>query len=214
MAITRNHTEPADDMADCTDETATGLDDTTNSDATGPDSEATTLPDDASPASGQPRRWIRIAVFALLPAIALLSTLTAAFARWQISSAHQADTAAIQSVQKARDATAALLSYRPDTVDKQLNDARDRLTGQFRDSYTSLTHDVVIPAAQQRQITAQATVPAAASVSASAQHAVVLVFVNQTVTVGNGAPSQTASAVRVSLDNLAGTWLISGFDPV
>jgi Mce-associated membrane protein len=114
----------------------------------------------------------------------------------------------------ATDSSIALLSYRPDTVEKDLVAARDRLTGTFRDSYTSLTHDVVIPGAKQRQISAVATVPAAASVSATARHAVVLVFVDQTVVVGQDAPTSTASTVRVTLDNIGGRWLISGFDPV
>ena len=62
---------------------------------------------------------------------------------------------------------AVLLSYQPDTVDKDLGAARDRLTGAFKDSYTQLIHDVVIPGAKKQRIAAVATVPAAASVSAT-----------------------------------------------
>ena len=58
-----------------------------------------------------------------------------------------------------------------------------------------------------------ATVPAMASASANSNHAVVLVFVNQTV-VGQDAPTDTASSVRVTLDKVGGRWLISKFDPV
>jgi Mce-associated membrane protein len=43
---------------------------------------------------------------------------------------------------------------------------------------------------------------------------VVLLFVDQTVTVGQGAPTNTASSVRVTLDKVDGRWLISQFDPV
>jgi Mce-associated membrane protein len=57
-------------------------------------------------------------------------------------------------------------------------------------------------------------VPAAASVSADPGHAVVLVFVNQTVTMGTGVPTDTASSVRITLDKVDGRWLISKFDPV
>jgi len=120
----------------------------------------------------------------------------------------------IESVRVATDGTVALLSYKPDTVEKDLGAARDRLAGNFRDSYTSLTRDVVIPGSKQKQISAVATVPAAASVSAIENHAVVLVFVNQTVVIGNGAPTDTASTVRVTLDRIHGRWLISQFDPV
>jgi Mce-associated membrane protein len=51
-------------------------------------------------------------------------------------------------------------------------------------------------------------------VSATSDHAVVLVFVDQTVTVGRDAPSNTASSVRVTLDKVKGRWLVSGFDPI
>ena len=47
----------------------------------------------------------------------------------------------------------------------------------------------MIPGAKQKQISAVANVPAVASVSANPDHAVVLVFVNQTVIVGDGAPT-------------------------
>jgi Mce-associated membrane protein len=159
-------------------------------------------------------RWARMPAYGVLPGLALLLAMAAGFLKWQDSSVRDADLARIGSVQAARDSTIALLSYKPDTVDQQLGAARDLLTGDFRDSYTSLTHDVVIPGAKQKQISAVATVPSAASVTAGPNHAVVLVFVNQTVIVGNGGPSDTASSVRVTLDKVGDHWLISGFDPV
>ena len=73
---------------------------------------------------------------------------------------------------------------------------------------------MVIPGAKQKQISALATVPAATSTSATENHAVVLLFVNQTVVVGKEAPTNTASSVRVTLDKIDGRWLISQFDPV
>jgi Mce-associated membrane protein len=136
--------------------------------------------------------WSRVLAFGLLPAVALLIASAAAFLKWEDLSSREGDTARIESVQAARDSTIALLSYRPDTVEKDLGAARERLTGNFRDSYTSLTHDVVIPGAKQKQISAIATVPAASSVLASETHAVVMVFVNQTVIVGQDAPTDTA----------------------
>jgi Mce-associated membrane protein len=165
---------------------------------------------------GRRRRpgWARLVAFAVLPGLALLLALGAGFLKWQDSSVRDAEVARIESVQAAKDGTVALLSYRPDSVDKDLGAARDRLTGNFRDSYTSLTNDVVIPGAKQKQISAVATVPAAASVSAKEGQAVVLVFVNQTNTIGNDAPTDTASTVKVTLDKVGGRWLIAGFDPI
>ncbi|MCV7220218.1 hypothetical protein H7I95_04665 [Mycolicibacterium elephantis] len=162
----------------------------------------------------RPINWSRVLAYGVLPGIALVLAMAAGFFKWQHDSIATAETARIESVQTAKDSTIAMLSYKPDTVDQQLNDARDLLTGEFRESYTSLINDVVIPGAKEKQISAVATVPAAASVSADPNHAEVLVFVNQTVVVGQDAPTDTASSVRVGLDKVGDRWLISQFDPV
>jgi len=158
--------------------------------------------------------WSRLLVFGLLPALVLGLAVAAGFLKLQESSSRADEMARIESVQAAKDSTTALLSYQPDSVEQQLGAAKDLLTGNFRDSYTSLTHDVVIPGAKQRQISAEASVPAVASVSAEPNHAVVLVFVNQRLVVGTGAPTDTASSVRVTLDKIGDRWLISDFQPV
>ena len=149
-----------------------------------------------------------------MPALALTLAVAAGVLKYLQSSSHDNQLAAIEATQVARDGTAALLTYQPDKVEQQLNSARDLATGTFRDSYTDLIRDVVIPGAKQKQIAATATVPAAATVSATARHVVVLVFVNQTVVVGKDAPAQTTSAVRVTLDRIGGRWLIAQFDPI
>ena len=168
----------------------------------------------AGPARRGRTRLARILAYGLLPAVALLLAGAAGYLKWVEGTARDAEIARAQSVQAAVDSTVAMLSYRPDTVEKNLAAARDRMTGAFRDSYTSLTHDVVIPGAQQRQISAVATVPAAASVTAAATHAVALVFVNQSTIIGNDPPTDTASTVKVSLDKVGDRWLISQFDPI
>ena len=159
-------------------------------------------------------RWSRLIAYALLPALALGLASTAGFLKWQDASVRDAAVARAESLHAATEGTIALLSYRPDTVQKDLEAARGRLTGTFLNAYTQLTHDVVIPGAKQKQISAVATVPGAASTSASANHAVVLLLVNQTIIVGQDAPTSSASSVRVTLDKIGGRWLISQFDPV
>jgi Mce-associated membrane protein len=159
-------------------------------------------------------KWSRVAAFGVLPVLALLLAAAAGFAKWQDSSIRMSRVASIESVAAAKESTVALLSYQPDSAEKDLGAARDRLTGKFKDSYTQLVHDVVIPGAKKDHIAAVATVPAAASVSASPHHAVVLVFIDQTVTVGADVPTDTSSTVRVTLDKSGDRWLISSFDPV
>ncbi len=156
----------------------------------------------------------KVVAYGVLPGLALMMAMGAGYLKWQDNSVRDSQRAATETVRAAADSTVAMLSYRYDTVERDLGAARDRLAGQMKDSYTRLTHDVVIPGSKQRQISATATVPAAASVSASANHAVVLAFVDQTVTIGNDPPTNTASRVRVTLDNVDGRWLVAGFDPI
>lgn len=184
---------------------------------TSDDPEAVTDSEELEPQPAKAKRricWSRLLAFAVLPGLALLLAVGASFLKWQDGLARDSGIARIESVSVAKDSTIAMLSYQPDTVEKDLGAARDRLTGTFKDSYTQLTRDVVIPGAKQKHISAVATIPAAACVSATPTHAVALVFVNQTVVIGTDHPTDTASSVRVTLDKIGGRWLISGFDPV
>jgi len=170
--------------------------------------------DERPPSPRRRVRFSRMIAYGLLPALALLIASAASYLKWQDATLRQDQAAHPPSVQAAVDGTVALLSYRPETVEKDLEAAKSRLTGTFLDAYTSLTRDVVIPGAKQKQISATATVAAAALTSQNATHAAVLLFVDQTVVVGKTAPSNTASSVRVTLDRIDGRWLISQFDPV
>jgi Mce-associated membrane protein len=157
--------------------------------------------------------WTRLLVV-VLPVLALILALGVGYLKWLDGTARESRVAAEQSIRAASDSTIAILSYKPETVDRDLKAAADRLAEPFRQQYTQLVNDVVAPGAKQQHITAVATVPAAASVSATGKHAVVLVFVDQTTTIGNDAPTQSTSSVRVNLEKVDGRWLISQFDPV
>jgi Mce-associated membrane protein len=158
--------------------------------------------------------WPRVLAFGVLPVLALILGAAAGFLKWQDSSVRDTNAIRTESMQIAKDASVKLLSYKPDTVEQDLGSARELLTGEFRESYTQLINDVVIPGSKEKQISAVATVPAAASVSAEHNKAVVLVFVNQTVVVGTDAPTATTSSVQVTMDRVDDRWLISEFNPV
>jgi Mce-associated membrane protein len=162
----------------------------------------------------RPISWSRVLTYGLLPGFALLLALAAGYFKWVVGSAHEVALARAESVRVASEDAVALLSYKADSVDKDLGAARERLTGDFKDAYTTLTREVVIPGAKEKHISAVAKVNAGASVSATANHGVVLLFVNQTVTIGDGAPTDTQPVVRVTLDKVNGRWLVSHFDPV
>jgi Mce-associated membrane protein len=196
------------------DEPEDEVDVTESEDASSDEAHAEDAEDVTPPARWRRIKWSRVLAFGVLPLLAVAIAAGAGFLKWQDAWIRGSKVAGIESVAAAKDSTAALLSYQPDTVDKDLRAARDRLTGGFKDSYTQLIQDVVIPGAKKQHISAVAVVPAAASVSATPKHAVALLFVDQTVTVGNDAPTGTSSIVRVTLDKTGGRWLISAFDPI
>ncbi|KUH86328.1 MULTISPECIES: hypothetical protein [unclassified Mycobacterium] len=210
-AATESAAEPSDTDPSDTESPEKGAESAAEPDVADSDSAET-----AAPAAAPKRKvnWERVFAFGVLPAIALLLAGAAGYLKWVDNSVRTAETVREESVQVAKDSTVAMLSYKPDTVEQQLNDARALLTGEFEESYTGLINDVVIPGAKQKQISAVASVPAAASVSADPNEAVVLVFVNQTVVVGQDPPTDSASSVRVTLEKVDGRWLISKFDPV
>ena len=209
-------------MTTLRDTTETALD--TDAEDTEPTAEDAALQADSAPSEigeasdGAPERrqinWKRVLAFGVLPGLALMLALASGYLRWADGSADDLAQARAEVTRIAGEDTVALLSYKPDSVDKDLGAARERLTGDFKDAYTTLTREVVIPGAKEKHITAVAKVTAAGPVSATASHAVVLLFVNQTVTIGDGAPTDTQPVIRTTLDKVNGHWLVSRFDPV
>lgn len=157
---------------------------------------------------------LRRLVSTVLPWLAMGLALGGGYLAWQTGSARIAERATETSVHAAMDSTVAMLAYRPDSVEKDLIAASDNLTGTFRDEYTKLINEVVIPGSKERHISSVVTVPAAAAISATGTRAEVLVFVNQTILVGEDPPTFTASTVRVTLERSHDRWLISQFEPI
>lgn len=156
--------------------------------------------------------WARMTAYRVLPVLALVLA-AAAGGLWYLTTKHSNEAQRAAVIKLASDGTVTLLSYQPDTVRQQLTDARKLLTTPFLDEYTTLTKSV-IPGAEQRRIAAATSVPAAAAVSVEENHAVVLVFVNQTVRIGDQPPTSTPTSARVTLERLGGQWLIAKFEPV
>lgn len=156
----------------------------------------------------------RVLVYGLLPGLTLVLAMVAAFMKWHDASSRDADIARSESVKAARESAVALLSFRSETVEQDVAAARNRLTGQFRDTYTQVTREALIPNAKEHHVSAAAWVAAAAPESVAQNHAVALVFVDQSVTVADSPPEHTASGVRVTLDKTGGRWLVSGWDPI
>ncbi|MCV7331905.1 hypothetical protein H7J81_17540 [Mycobacterium cookii] len=156
--------------------------------------------------------WSRVLVYGLLPGFALLLAMSAGLLKWKDSSIRGIDDARSQSVTAATDSTVSVLTFRFDTVDHDVAVAREKLTGEFLDTYTTRTQQELIPNAKQRHVAASAHVAAAAPEAVTPNKATVLLFVDQSVKIGDAAPEATESSVRVTLDKVGERWLVSDFD--
>jgi Mce-associated membrane protein len=208
--VTTEHDVPDIDVTDGDEPTATG---------TEPDAIETQEP--TKPKRGLGGRLGR-AARRNLTAIALTLALVAAagLTSWMFFFVFQpdraTDDAAGQSaIKAASEGTVALLSYSPDSLDKDFATAKSKLTGSFLSYYTQFTEQIVAPAAKQKSVKTQASVVRSALSEIHPDSAVVLVFINQT-TESKDRPDASFinSAVRVSLQKTNGGWLISSFDPV
>lgn len=159
------------------------------------------------------RRWGSVVIAVLL----VLSAGGAGGVYWWIYRPDQQTNAVAekQAVDAAKEGTVALLSYAPDSLDKDLSNAKSHLTGEFLTYYSQFTDTIVKPAASKKGVKTEANVVRAAVAEMHPDRAVVLVFVNQvTTSKDRPEPALATSAVMVSMVKNSGHWLISEFKPV
>ena len=114
-------TDDTEDTAD-TEATVTGDDETVDDDA----KDAT-----VTKSEKRPFAWSRVVAYGVFPGLALLLAVAAAYLLWTDGSTDGVASARTESVRVASEDAVALLSYKAESADKDLNAARDRLTGDF-----------------------------------------------------------------------------------
>jgi Mce-associated membrane protein len=175
----------------------------------------TPVPLPAPPAAADaPRRRSRVAVPALavvvvLAVVAAATVALAGLVAARVSSANAVDGTRGDVVGAATSGVATVLSYDYRHLDTDFARARGLLTPKFRKQYDDTTAKGVRPLAAKYKAISSADVSAAGVVEAGRDRAVVLVFVNQTVTNSQlTAPRLDRSRIKVSLVRSQGRWLI------
>ena len=173
---------------------------------------------DEKAARRRERGVIRRNVGAILVAIALIASAGVAgwlyFYQYRVDQQTNSDAENV-ALEAAKNGTVALLSYSPETIDKDFASAKSNLTGDFLSYYTQFTEQIVTPAAKEKQVKTAASVVRAAVSEIHPDSATVLLFVNQvTTSKENPDGSFAASSVKVGLKKIDDRWLISAFDPV
>lgn len=215
----------------------TGVDGTVDGDVetgkpaeTSADAVETTPLDDESEdrASNRPSRLRRIVgaltvpvrlrryVATALGAIVVLGVVGLAFL-WVKTDDAKADVdAGGQALASVRVAVPKLLSYDHTTIDKTFGATAGKyLTGQFKDDYSELGSQVIVPAAKKDKIVTEATVVDGGVVASTSDSTTLLLFVNQkTESADQQGTRLDGSRVRVEARLVDGTWLIAALTPV
>jgi Mce-associated membrane protein len=160
----------------------------------------------------------RVKLLSLLLALLVVAStvLAAGLLYFQYRPDRATDAAAAKAaITAASEGTVAILSYSPDTFDRDFASAKSRLTGDFLSYYSQFTQEIVGPAAKQKSVKTSAVVVRAAASELHPDSAVVLVFINQsTASADRPQPTLTSSSVLVTLTKAHDNWLISSFNPV
>ena len=207
-------------------ETADALEDVPGPAETEVDEPVTEAPgkDDDSPkrAKRGRRDWSRVLrnVKVVPVTLILLLLISGGVATWLYLERYQPNRRTDPSVARAvvsaaSDGTVALLSYSPESLDKDFATAKSHLSGDFLSYYNQFTEQIVAPAAKEKSLKTTAHVVGAAVSELHPNSAVVLVYVDQSTTSKDRPdPSESASSVLVSMTRVNGNWLITKFDPV
>jgi len=209
-----------------TSETSDAVGDDPDAAGTEVDDSVTDVPaeDDDSPKRtkrgrrGRPRMLRNVKVVPLI--LVLLLLISGGVATWLYFKRYQPNQQTDPSVARAvvnaaSDGTVALLSYSPESLDKDFAAAKSHLSGDFLSYYNQFTEQIVAPAAKQKSLKTTAQVVGAAVSELHPNSAVVLVFIDQSTTSKDRPdPSMAASSVLVSMTRVNGNWLITKFEPV
>jgi len=176
--------------------------------------------EEGEPGTAVPTRRGRRLLTSALCVLLVAGLVAVAVLGWRYREGVRAEQARGQALAAARQAAPVVLSYDYRHLDRDFAAARARLTGHFRDEYRKTTTTVVGPTARKYHGVVKATVsaptggsPAASVISASADRAVVLLFVNQVTTSTQVSGSRVdLNRVRMTLTRMSDGWKVSGVD--
>ncbi|TGB14133.1 hypothetical protein [Streptomyces sp. MZ04] len=177
--------------------------------------------EEASDEETAPRGRRRARLSAVLALLTVAGLVAVAVLGWQYRDGRRVEAARAQALTAAQQAAPLVLSYDYRHLDRDFAAAHGRLTGSFRDEYGRTTKAVVAPTAKKYKGVVKASVvtppdggaPAASVASASADSAVVVLFVNQVTKSTQVSGSRVdLNRVRMTLTRTPDGWKVSAVD--
>ena len=150
----------------------------------------------------------RVLILVLAGSLVLACAAAAVLEFVWVHPAQQHDQDRTAALGAARTLTEQILSYTPQTVSQDLARAREGVSGSFAGQFASIESSVIGPAVAQG-LSTKATVSHAGVIRSARGQVVALVFVDQRSARVGEAPQSTPARLEVTLNQVAGRWLIS-----
>lgn len=158
---------------------------------------------------------LRRTVLVVLAVLAIAAMSAAVVAVRADSAADARATSAQDGREFAVNVVPSLLSYDYDTAEAHFADVANQLGGDFRGQFEEVGRTVIVPSALERKVVTSAEVIESSVVNAGADDAELLLFLNQSTTSADAPETKLdGSRVKVRVERVDGTWLITELTPV
>lgn len=158
---------------------------------------------------------IRRSILVVLAILAVASVCSAFVAVRADHNAEARATSAQDGQAFAVNVVPMLLSYDYDTAEAHFAEVANQLGGDFRGQFEEVGKTVIVPSALERKVVTSAEVIESSVVSVGADDAELLLFLNQSTTSADAPETKLdGSRVRVHVERVDGTWLITELTPV
>ncbi|MET9491263.1 hypothetical protein [Nocardia sp. NPDC006630] len=158
------------------------------------------------------RSWPRLVPRPLVGILLLLLVVATVFATvfgWKLETRNDRQASGAAALAAASDYAVALTSIDATHLDSSFATAMNGATGEFKDTY-SKSADQLKPMLLQANSVSKGHVIAASVQSASADHAVIMLFVDAEITnTTNPAPRVDRNRILMTMDRVGGRWLAS-----
>jgi Mce-associated membrane protein len=161
-------------------------------------------------------RWFVSGIAGLMTAAFVGLAAVGGWLYWQRVETHGEQAARDELAPLAQKQIPAVFNYDYKTVERNLTDAYNMLTPDYRREFEDRANSDIIPQARQREVVSQANVVGVGVMDAQRNSAAVMVYINRTVSdkSNRDQPIYDGARLRVEYKRIDGKWLINYITPI
>ena len=161
-------------------------------------------------------RWLVSGIAGLMAAAFVGLAAVGGSLYWQRVETRSEQAARDELAPLAQKQIPAVFNYDYKTVERNLTDAYNMLTPDYRREFEDRANSDIIPQARQREVVSQANVVGVGVMDAQRNSAAVMVYINRTVSdkSSRDQPIYDGARLRVEYKRIEGKWLINYITPI